>query len=620
MAVGDKARAARRANDLQDAVGEAHAPKLKAAIKDAMLEVARDLPTRQRPDVPLDHFRRVQDALEGLYRAMTKAMASEVVGDFKSGFGWLETKADEEEFYERLYEEYLYIYGLSSISSITETTRQQIVKLIESGLKQGHSIDEIADEITKASDVISETRAHIIARTETHSAAMFASMESARRSTVPLVKEWVSVEDGRVRDFGEGDGVVDDYSHRAMNEVQVPLDDPFEVPRANGSKEPLMFPGDPNGSAGNIINCRCAMVYDEADLDEDADPVNPVQREPGGPQFRYLTVGKPKASTAALNAFITENGIADVADLKGITAATLREHIVRFLELKERFGLDPMIAVGPASRFIRRGGRIQAVAAVYPVTNRETGRQAIWHMPTTFGKRANWERQIRNEQYHQDRGTYAAQRVAALAKPNVSDEVRNRAARMDAEGAYWGFSVEGDRTIPDTVDGRIRAVIDHEFGHVVHLSNSANPTMGEDINRFLSTHRPTGTGWNYLVSKYGGTNPREYVAETFSLYMRGDESQYYRIHPELLAIYQRYDRASGVKAVRLLLPGVFMQTKTKADETDDPVVIIQTVLAAAPEDRAKVRRDLLANYPHPDKDDLDGWIDEALALEVVDTI
>ena len=34
------------------------------------------------------------------------------------------------------------------------------------------------------------------------------SINSARRSTIPLNKEWVSVEDGRTRDLGEADGIV----------------------------------------------------------------------------------------------------------------------------------------------------------------------------------------------------------------------------------------------------------------------------------------------------------------------------------------------------------------------------------------------------------------------------
>jgi hypothetical protein len=38
--------------------------------------------------------------------------------------------------------------------------------------------------------------------------------------------------------------------------ANVPIDEPFIV-----SGEELMYPGDPSGSAGNVINCRCAIGY-----------------------------------------------------------------------------------------------------------------------------------------------------------------------------------------------------------------------------------------------------------------------------------------------------------------------------------------------------------------------
>ena len=58
-----------------------------------------------------------------------------------------------------------------------------------------------------------------------------------------MVKEWVSVDDNRTREA----------HHHADGQV-VPLDEPFIV-----DGEELMYPGDINGSASNVINCRCTM-------------------------------------------------------------------------------------------------------------------------------------------------------------------------------------------------------------------------------------------------------------------------------------------------------------------------------------------------------------------------
>jgi len=144
---------------------------------------------------------------------------------------------------------------------------------------------------------------------------MFASLPSAKRSTTELVKEWVTVEDGRVRDFGEGDGIVDDFSHRSMNEVTVPLDQPFKVPMRTGATEELMYPGDPSGSAANVINCRCAQVYVPADDDDvedltEARPFVPVAGDARARLLDRLRGEQPVFSANADGAF--DNSLEDM--------------------------------------------------------------------------------------------------------------------------------------------------------------------------------------------------------------------------------------------------------------------------------------------------------------------
>ena len=41
----------------------------------------------------------------------------------------------------------------------------------------------------------------------------------------------------------------------------VAQDEKFRLTSASGTVEFLDFPGDPAGSAANIINCRCAVGY-----------------------------------------------------------------------------------------------------------------------------------------------------------------------------------------------------------------------------------------------------------------------------------------------------------------------------------------------------------------------
>ncbi len=152
-------------------------------------------------------------------------------------------------------------FGAAKVVRIVEATRKQMRDLVVKGLAEGLGVEEIARLMMDAIPEIARLRAQVIARTETHQASEFASMEVARRARFAMEKEWLSVQDGRTRDFGESDGVVDSHNHRVMNGTRVPIGMPFMVPTKYGGKEPMMHPGDPNGTAGNVINCRCTVGY-----------------------------------------------------------------------------------------------------------------------------------------------------------------------------------------------------------------------------------------------------------------------------------------------------------------------------------------------------------------------
>jgi len=86
---------------------------------------------------------------------------------------------------------------------------------------------------------------------------------------------------------------------------------------------------------------------------------------------------------------------------------------------------------------------------------------------------------------------------------------------------------------------RTRSTVFHEYGHYIHLQDDS---IGPALNAFLVKERPRSTGWNLLVSVYGNSNDKEYIAETFAIYMGMPESEHFRIHPELLAIYRKMDK------------------------------------------------------------------------------
>ena len=213
------------------------------------------------PHLPIDHIGRLRAIYVDMADISIRAFGGRIVDQGKAR-GFILERKDFAEFFKRLALEYIQDELIRQrIAMVSEATRIQMVRLIVAGQEEGLGVAEIAKNITDSLPSMSMRRGALIARTETHGAANFGADQAARSTGLDLKKEWVSVADHRTRDFGEGDGVIDQYSHRAMNGVVVDMDQAFSVPDRLGGFEKMMFPGDPVGSAGNVINCRCAVSH-----------------------------------------------------------------------------------------------------------------------------------------------------------------------------------------------------------------------------------------------------------------------------------------------------------------------------------------------------------------------
>jgi len=131
------------------------------------------------------------------------------------------------------------------ITNVVQTTRDSIVNAIARTTTDGTSIVATAREISRVVGGINAMRADRIARTETHGAANYGADRAARSTGLELQKEWVAVEDARTRP-----------DHAAADGQTVEMDQAFTI-----GGEALMFPGDFNGSAGQVINCRCQVAH-----------------------------------------------------------------------------------------------------------------------------------------------------------------------------------------------------------------------------------------------------------------------------------------------------------------------------------------------------------------------
>lgn len=136
---------------------------------------------------------------------------------------------------------------------IADTDRDDIAAVIDEGVAEGLGNAEIATAIRRLKG-LTPFKAALIARTETHAAATYGSIESVRDAEatldVKMLKAWLPTSDNRTRP-----------EHLAMrNHPAVRLNEKFIV-----GSELMDRPGDTEASGANTINCRCSLVYEESE-------------------------------------------------------------------------------------------------------------------------------------------------------------------------------------------------------------------------------------------------------------------------------------------------------------------------------------------------------------------
>ena len=112
---------------------------------------------------------------------------------------------------------------------------------------------------------IGYTNAIRIARTEGHriqTTATMDAMQTAKAKGADVMKQWDATLDGRTRE-----------SHQMVDGEIRELDKPF----SNG----LMYPGDPDGDAAEVVNCRCALLQRARWAVADEDKVIRMDSETG---------------------------------------------------------------------------------------------------------------------------------------------------------------------------------------------------------------------------------------------------------------------------------------------------------------------------------------------------
>ena len=121
--------------------------------------------------------------------------------------------------------------------------KKKITAQVSRGISTGMAFKQVAQQLASYTN-IGFNNAVRIARTEGHRIQCQGTMDAcykARDRGADVVKQWDSTLDAKTRE-----------SHVMVDGEIRELDEPF----SNG----LMFPGDPDGGAAEVCNCRCALL------------------------------------------------------------------------------------------------------------------------------------------------------------------------------------------------------------------------------------------------------------------------------------------------------------------------------------------------------------------------
>jgi hypothetical protein len=193
--------------------------------------------------------------------ALKRSLAPAWLESMKSGRAQAESliakkAATVESVTNELFNKWVESHGLEKAKEINDTTHKALLKKLQAAMAASidagdglaATVDKLLIEVDGVYDNMDKARAVIVARTESCASLNYGTQITYSAEGVEK-KEFLAVRDGRTReDHAGADGQI------------VGINDPFNV-----GGEKMMYPGDPNCSAFNVVNCRCTIagVFDE---------------------------------------------------------------------------------------------------------------------------------------------------------------------------------------------------------------------------------------------------------------------------------------------------------------------------------------------------------------------
>ena len=137
------------------------------------------------------------------------------------------------------------VISTQKITGVNATTQRMVAEQLRTGLDAGEGLNKLSGRVKR---VLGSNRARALSIARTQTAGAVGTGRHHGFSAAGIEKKgWLTSGDPDVRDAHVTAG--------SQYAAGIAIDIPFIV-----AGESLMYPGDPAGSAGNIINCRCCEI------------------------------------------------------------------------------------------------------------------------------------------------------------------------------------------------------------------------------------------------------------------------------------------------------------------------------------------------------------------------
>lgn len=378
--------------------------------------------------------------------------------------------------------------------------KQQITASVTSSILQGKGIPKIANDLQHRMQDMNRASAIRTARTAVtgaQNAGRLDTYRAARDMGINLKKRWMATLDGRTR-----------HAHAMLDGQTVDIDKPFKV---DGYE--IMYPGDTSAPGYLVYNCRCTQIAEVDGEDTSSGGRRAIDPETGESvlveDMTYEEWAGWKEKQPQKPVFVKANTLEEAE-------AYAKENIFSgaYLAKVSYNGVDVDIANGINETLEavteKYGRKLSGIEVVNPKTSKGIkmlGGSADAPFSTNSLSGVVYVNKdiLKNGkalQAYNKKGQDSFDFVIKN-KDKLTGDARKLAETYEKAGK-------------DLVDSSLEGMITHEYGHFLAVSINPKSDLVSRITDGMESH---------LISGYSQHNVREYLAESFVEYERGDRSK-----------------------------------------------------------------------------------------------